>query len=138
MAFGDVEIFPFEGGEHLAQYVAFAASVKEMGSSPDAIEAIGTRLGDFTSANQSARFIAAPLLGAGAGGIQSERVVAALRTGFTASAHSASVLVIHVLHGDVFERLKKNRYRIQEPNKRPVRVFLSHTSRTDSEVEWVK
>lgn len=77
MRLGEVEILPFEGGESIAQFVAFAASVKEMSSSTTAIESIGRALGEFSCEQRSVRAIAAPLLGAGAGGIQSEKVVAA-------------------------------------------------------------
>jgi hypothetical protein len=105
---GEVEILPFEGGENIAQYVAFAASVS-MGSSADAIESIGTALGAFTSQQTSVRCVAAPLLGAGAGGLQSEKVVAALQRGFVGSADSRASLIVHVLDKEVFERLRSKR-----------------------------
>lgn len=92
MKLGECEIMPFEGGENIAQYVAFAASVKRMTSSAEAIESIGRSLGEFTRAQASVRSIAAPLLGAGAGGIQSERVVAALKSGFSGTADVGSKL----------------------------------------------
>ena len=41
MKLGDVEIMPFEGGEDIAQFVAFAASVKSYTSSPHAVQSIG-------------------------------------------------------------------------------------------------
>jgi TIR domain len=138
MSLGDVEFLPFEGGENIAQYVAFAASVKHSQSTPSAIEAIGRKLGDFTKENSSVRMIAAPLLGAGAGGIQSEKVVAALRAGFSANAADGANLIIHVLHEDVFARLKANRPALVGAARRPTRVFVSHTSTTDEAVEWVK
>lgn len=138
MRLGDVEILPFEGGENIAQYVAFAASVKHMTSDIEAIEAIGRQLGEFTCQQSSARVIGAPLLGAGAGGIQSEKVVAALQRGFTSNAEKGASLIIHVLHKDVFDRLRGNRQVIRGKSKNDLRIFISHTSRTDDEVEWVK
>lgn len=45
MPLGDVEILPFEGGENIAQHVAFATSVKAMTSSLEAIESIGVKIG---------------------------------------------------------------------------------------------
>ena len=40
MKLGDVEILPFEGADDIAQYVAFAASVRENKSTLSAIEKI--------------------------------------------------------------------------------------------------
>lgn len=138
MKLGEVEIMPFEGAEHIAQFVAFAASVKAMTSSPEAIASIGRAIGTFSKENDSVRSIAAPLLGAGAGGIQSEKVVAALGSGFAATAPEGATLIIHVLHQDVFDRLKGNRKVIAGKPKELLRVFISHTSNSEDDVEWVK
>jgi SEFIR domain len=138
MQLGEIEIMPFEGGENIAQYVAFAASVKEMSSSTVAIESIGRALGEFTRQQSSVRVIATPLLGAGAGGIQSERVVAALKEGFSSTADAGASLVIHVLHREVFDRLRGNREVIRGKPSAQLRVFISHTSGTEEAVEWVK
>jgi hypothetical protein len=83
MRLGEVEIMPFEGGEDIAQFVAFAASVKASSSTPHAIEAIGRAIGSFSATEASVRNISAPLLGAGAGGLQSEIAVASLRRGLS-------------------------------------------------------
>jgi hypothetical protein len=138
MSLGEVEILPFEGADDIAQYVAFAASVEGYASSPTAIEAIGREIGQFTQKQSSVRNVSAPLLGAGAGGLQSEKVVAALRSGFCATATADASLVIHVLHKDVYERLKICRRSIQGQKRQTVRVFISHTSKTEDAVEWVK
>jgi TIR domain len=138
MTLGEVEIMPFEGAEEIAQFVAFAASVSYNSSSTKAIQEIGQALGRFTAENPSVKYVAAPLLGAGAGGIQSEQVVAALREGFASTAAIDAVLVIHVLHQEVFDRLKSNRRILQGQSKEVIRVFISHTSKTDESIEWVK
>jgi len=138
MRLGEVEIMPFEGGEDIAQYVAFAASVKGMTSSPEAIEEIASTLGAFTREQPSVRSVSAPLLGAGAGGVQSEKVVAALKTGFATTADPGATLIIHILHKDVFDRLRSNRQAIKGKPQHGVRVFISHTSKSDDAVEWVK
>jgi hypothetical protein len=138
MRLGDVEILPFEGGENIAQHVAFAASVEAMTSSLEAIELIGVKLGNFTKQNSSARIVAAPLLGAGAGGLQSEKVVAALKKGFEGSAHEAACLIVYVLHKDVFDRIRNNRRSAARTDACPVRVFISHTANDEQDVEWVK
>ena len=96
------------------------------------------RLGKFTEQQSSARVISAPLLGAGAGGLQSEAVVAALKKGFESSASEGANLIIHVLHKEIFDRLRGNRKAIAGKSKDILRVFISHTSSTDEAVEWVK
>lgn len=138
MYLGGVEILPFDGGENIAQYVAFAASVKSMTSTLSAIEDIAIKLGEFTQRQSSARVISVPLLGAGAGGLQSEMVVASMKRGFEANAHDGASLIVHVLHKDVFDRLRGNRKTIAGKPKESIRVFISHTSTTDEAVEWVK
>ena len=138
MNLGEVDIGPFEGGENLAQYVAFAASVHRNTSSTSAIESIAGELGRFTARTAGARAISVPLLGAGAGGIRSEDVVGALKSGFTSSATSDATLTVSVLHKDVYDRLRNNRSRVGGVLRQPVRTFISHTSATDDAVEWVK
>jgi hypothetical protein len=138
MKLGGVEILPFKGAEDISQFVAFAASVDAMSSNAKAIEAIGRAVGEFTVKEASVRRVSAPLLGAGAGGLQSELVVAALRAGFTATAAKDATLVIHVLHSEVYDRLKANRRVIQGGLKESVRVFISHTSKTKNEASWVQ
>jgi hypothetical protein len=112
MRLGEVEFMPFEGAENIAQFVAFAASVEYMSSTLDAICAIGRALGTFTQEQPMVRAISAPLLGAGAGGLQSERVVASLRRGFEEKATADSCLTISILHKDVYDRLRANRKKI--------------------------
>jgi hypothetical protein len=138
MSLGEVEILPFDGADDIAQYVAFAASVRSNSSTAGAIEAIGSQLGTFTRIQSSVRNISAPLLGAGAGGLKSEAVVAALKRGFLSTADPSTTLVIHVLHEEVYDRLKGNRRVLQGKPKETIRAFISHTSKTDEAIEWVK
>jgi hypothetical protein len=140
MSLGEVEVLPFEGAENIAQYVGFAASVaRGSWSSTEAINEIGRGVGAFTARDKSVRTVSAPLLGTGAGGLQSEVAAAALRAGFIETAAEDAALIIHVLHQEVYERLRGNRRVIQQGTpKQPVRVFISHTSKTDDAVEWVK
>src|SRR5271166_4414203 len=112
MKLGDVEIFPFEGGENIAQFVAFAASVRSDASTIEAIDMIASKLGEFSKTEASARIISVPLLGSGAGGLRGEAVVAALKSGFERTAHEDSNLIVHVLQQDVFDRLRLNRRQI--------------------------
>src|SRR5216683_2038680 len=69
---GDVTVMPFDGGENIAQYVAYATSVKANTSSSDAIRKIGSQLGKATQEYPTIRLVSTPLLGAGAGGLESE------------------------------------------------------------------
>ena len=128
---------PFEGAENIAQFVAFAASVRGHGSTPDAIREIGRLIGTFTQEHPEVKAIAAPLLGAGAGGLHSEQVVAALADGFSRTASEGSCLTISILHQDVYERLRAGRRRLTGKAARQPRVFISHTSRTKEDEDWV-
>ncbi|WP_211468298.1 toll/interleukin-1 receptor domain-containing protein [Collimonas silvisoli] len=138
MKLGQVEIMPFEGGENIAQFVAFAASVAAMTSTASAIKEIGSALGRFTTEQASVRVVNVPLLGAGAGGLQSEEVVRALKEGFCNTAHADAVLNIFVLHKEVFDRLRGNKKGIAGRRREAVRVFVSHTSSDNEAVNWVK
>lgn len=137
MRLGSVEFMPFEGAENIAQFVAFAASVAAHESTPKAIRDIGRLIGSFTQEHTEVRAIAAPLLGAGAGGLHSEKVVAALREGFSETASEAACLTISILHQDVYERLRAGRRRSNGKSTCQPRVFISHTSRTKEEEDWV-
>ena len=141
---GDVSVIPFEGGENIAQYVAYAASVESNSSSENAIRRIGQQLGAATTERPTIRLVSSPLLGAGAGGLQSEVVVDALSSGFKSTAHRDARLVIHVLHEDVFERLSpRSRYKpqIERTEERPekaIRVFISYCRTSPEHEEWVE
>jgi hypothetical protein len=138
MSLGQVEIVPFDEGENIAQYVAFAASVKGISSSLVAIENIALMLGKFTREQSSARVISVPLLGTGAGGLDFVSVVEALKRGFELSGHKDATLVVYVLERNEFDFLINNRRDIIKENREAVRVFISHTSNTTQEINWVK
>ncbi|MBF0548938.1 MAG: TIR domain-containing protein [Deltaproteobacteria bacterium] len=140
---GQVDIMPFTGGENIAQYVAFAASVINMHSTTAAIRLIGTRLGSATQDYSSVRAVSAPLLGAGAGGLRSEHVVDAIAEGFKSKAHPDAILTISILHENVFRRLS-NYVKPSGPGlvpqpqvKEPIRVFISYTGATQEQKGWV-
>lgn len=141
---GDVSVIPFEGGENIAQYVAYAASVESNSSSERAIKRIGQQLGEATKERPTIRLVSSPLLGAGAGGLQSEVVVDALSAGFKSAAHRDALMVIHVLHENVFERLStrsdqqsQSGIGEKEPEK-ATRVFLSYCRTSPEHEEWVE
>jgi len=139
LALGDVEVLPFEGAEHIAQYAAFAASVANNYSTPAAISGIGAKLGQFATEHRSVRIVSAPLLGAGAGGLRSEDVVMSLHSGFQDCAPEDARLFMFVLHKEVFDRLRRLLERDGSAMK-PVhrRVFISHTSKSDEQAKWVE
>ena len=145
MILGDVKVMPFRGGENLAQYVAYAASVESRRSSKNAILRIGKQLGEATQKYSTIRLVSAPLLGAGAGGLRSEVVIDALVTGFKSSAHRNARLVIYVLHENVFNRISNifsKRYSIEDrktfETKKTIRVFISYSHTTSEHEEWVE
>jgi TIR domain len=142
MELGDVAIVPFEGGENIAQFVAYAASVDGNSSSAAAIRRIGQQLGASTAERSTIRLVSAPLLGAGAGGLQSEAVVDALTQGFKEGAQRDARLVIHVLHEDVHERLSARNAETREWTTRipetPLRVFVSYSHSSPEHEQWVE
>jgi hypothetical protein len=137
MNLGDVQVHPFEGGENIAQFVAYAvsveASVEGTSTTEEAIRRIGGQLGDLTIQNASVRQIAAPLLGAGAGGLRSETAVSCL-------------------HKDVFERVRRNLnlearpsdFQTEPPDQtqkrpeKPPRVFISYSRTSPEHEQWVE
>ncbi len=139
MGLGEVDIAPLTGGENIAQFVAFAASVGGgSSSSPNAIKSIGAALGSFTREQSSARAISAPLLGAGAGGLRSETVVQSLSGGFQDNAVDDASLVIHVLHRSVFDRLRGGVASVTEERPQtPQRVFISYSGTSERHSRWV-
>ncbi|HXA17606.1 MAG TPA: toll/interleukin-1 receptor domain-containing protein [Thermoanaerobaculia bacterium] len=147
MKLGDVSILPFEGGENIAQFVAFAASVQSDSSSPEAIRRIGEQIGAASVERSTIRLISTPLLGAGAGKLPSEAVVSALSSGFKNTAHRDARLVVHVLHKAVFDRLSRepvthaystNVSGPSEPSEPAIRVFMSYSHTSAEHEQWVE
>lgn len=147
MRLGEVRVSPFEGGESIAQFVAYAASVEASSSSSEAIYRIGVQLGEQTMKTDSIRRVAVPLLGAGAGGLASETVVSSLRDGFRSSCHKDASLVISILHQSVFDRLQftlsderqlKHATRDLSSPDKPPRVFISYSHTSPQHRTWVQ
>jgi hypothetical protein len=159
---GHVEVRPLEGAETVAQYVAFAASVRSRSSTLEAIERIGRQLGGATVSQKSIRVIAAPLLGAGAGRLPSEKVVSSLRDGFLATCSRDATLNIFVRWEDLYAQLvrqfKRRQVRPDEgtspraalPGSRDAggprtsgtlvqpRVLISYTRTNSEHQQWVE
>jgi hypothetical protein len=141
MKLGDVVVLPFEGGENIAQFVAYAASVEKHTSTPEAIERIGVQLGKATLDRSTIRRIAAPLLGAGAGGLESEAAIEALTKGFKKQGHAESQLVLHVLKNDVFNHVSSRLREDHELTSKKVdatRVFISYCHTSSEHEKWVE
>lgn len=148
MELGDIELLPFKGGESIAQYVAFAVSVNNNYSELSAIENIGKKIGELTITNTSLEIINIPLLGAGAGALQSEKVVEALKKGFQSKSSNNSTLIIHVLHTEVFNRITEYFKGVKnigessdsgEPKPtKPIRVFISWTKTDENHWSWTE
>jgi hypothetical protein len=136
MQLGEVHIAPFVGGDNIAQYVAFAASVQNMKATTEAICGIGKSLGEFTVSTPSVRAVSAPLLGAGSGGLQSEAVVESLRKGFVEKASPNATLTISVLHRSVYDRFATTQPSVKQD--KPRRVFISYTATDDEHTKWVE
>jgi hypothetical protein len=146
MKLGDVSIIPFEGGQNIAQYVAYAASVEDNDSSEPAIRRIGERIGAATNEGTTIRRVSAPLLGSGAGGLPGDTVVRALSEGFKSQANRDARLVIHVLDRDrdIYERLSKTDAKKQSgdtaglPSASAPRVFISYSRSSPEHQQWVE
>jgi hypothetical protein len=143
MKLGDVSIMPFEGGENIAQYVAYAASVEPGASSAAAIRRIGEQLGAATKNQSTIRLVSAPLLGTGAGNLKPQPVVQALSSGFKSTAHREARLAIHVLDEPVFEDLSRpNRKGTTQTERatpdKALRVFISYCHTSDEHEQWVE
>jgi hypothetical protein len=147
MELGEVQLLPFEGGENIAQFVAFAASVRGYSTEPDAIRRIGTQLGQYTKEVPSIRLVAAPLLGAGAGGLRGETVIDSLKEGFKSSSHPDAALVISILNRNAFDRMGGRSgpaviRSIRQDNsegslQKPIRVFISYCHTSPDHKQWV-
>lgn len=105
---GDVsEPIAVRGTNVNTRFVAYAASVMsgtDGMSTPEAIEKIGSALGMLTTANPQIRLIESPLLGTGAGGLNTDTAGLALYRGFMATSGPESMLYVFVFDQ---ERLTK-------------------------------
>ena len=133
MALGDVRLLPLAGADNVAQFVAYAASVLQEGSSPEAIRHIGKELGRATH-EQSIEVIHCPLLGTGAGHLLEERAADELSLGFSDESKAGSVLKIFVLDQAVHERLVR---RSVASGQVPPRVLISYTGSSPDNRQWV-
>ncbi len=141
MQHGAVKVIPFQGGEHIAQYVAYAASVRGHGSSEVAIENIGMQLGKTTANLKGLKLVAAPLLGTGAGGLDGRRALYALTTGFKSTADKDAQLVIYVRDRPVFDQLSsatKSSSRKPSTQAVPIRAFISYSKSSPEHIQWVE
>jgi hypothetical protein len=157
LALGDLRLLPLAGADHVAQFVAYAASVQQarpQRSSPEAIRHIGKELGRTTKA-ESIQTIHCPLLGTGAGHLPSATVVDELSQGFNEDAKAGSLLKIFVLDGAVYEELVQHSLAHRaEPvpadqpglsrdeqrftvGRVPPRVLISYTGSSPDNQQWV-
>ncbi|HWO21542.1 MAG TPA: TIR domain-containing protein [Kofleriaceae bacterium] len=141
MSLGELSVLPFKGGENIAQFVAFAASVTAwFTSSLECIHQIAYSLGLETQRNPAVRRIAAPLLGTGAGGLSHTRVAEYLRDGFSTTAHKDATLTLSVLDETIFELVRLgggSRRPMQPPQDRQLRVFISYSHGSAEENRWI-
>lgn len=149
---GDLEVLPFPGTGNLASYVAFAASVLNDYSSPEAILEISNRIAELTHSNSMIRYVQTPLLGTGAGRLESITSAEALLNGFYYSAHPLSTMHIHVPFQDVYNSLMRHfeDMAITFPsaaaapqNKQEhmltsaLKIFLCHSSQDKEQVRYI-
>ena len=154
MKLGDVEFQQASKPlQQLASFFAFAASVEGYTSSLDSAQQIGHHLGSFAALNRSILQVSAPLLGAGAGGLQPQDVIERLTKGFLNTAPEETTLKIFILDRDIYEQLDSalssrstgispDEIRPDERKESgafvPIRVFISYTQTSDEHQSWVK
>ena len=102
---GEIEVFPFPGPGTLTKRIAWAASVLNDSSTPEAISRIGERLGEYVNAQQEVRLIESPLLGTGAGRLEPVEAGKALRKGFRASCKVEATLIIYAYQTSIVSAL---------------------------------
>lgn len=134
---GTISVREFPGGENIAQFVAYAASVQGMASNEETINQIGKALGVFTVKEPAVRAISAPLLGSGAGGLNNETAANALKTGFLSTASPGAILTISVINQSAYNVLSEQRSSLPSTPRSP-RVFISYTFTDEKHLEWVK
>lgn len=144
MRLGEIRVIPMNGAENVAQFAAYAASVLDGVTTTERIvEDIGRAIGEFCKENREVSNVSAPLLGAGAGGLQSEKVVLSLKNGFTSIAPAGCSLTINVRHDDVHARVRHN---IEEARRTGVeissdipykRVFISYSGGRQEHEKWI-
>jgi hypothetical protein len=108
MKLGDVtQPVPFSGPVHITKYIAYAASVHNDGSNPEAIKQIGEHLGRITKSHSDIRTVEAVLFGTGHGRMADKPAGIALAAGFRRSADPSSTLWIWVFGHDRHAQLKR-------------------------------
>lgn len=143
---GEIKLLPFKGAENIAQYVAFAVSVENNSSNITVIENIAKKIGQLTIDNTSIQIIHIPLLGAGSGGLQSEKVIESIKKGFESNSSPESILIIHILETNTFNRITdyfkgvkpiKTEVESNIQEKKSLRVFISYTKTNEEHHFWV-
>ncbi len=152
MELGTIELVPSEHAEHVAQYIAYAASVDNLRSSVKAIFNVGCQLGQLTREHELIRRVSVPLLGAGAGGLSPEESSKALAEGFQELAESDAILTIYVFLEHDFASVARGFESHQSSRKndknestdsdlnsklRPPRVFVSYATNDRENTKWV-
>ncbi len=140
---GEISIVPMVGAENVAQYAAYAASVLDGTRTTESVlESIGKSIGMFCKNHIEVSRVSAPLLGAGAGGLQSEKAVSGMKEGFISAAPPGTSLTIFVLHKNVYDRIQtyiKALRATDSPSteKRYKRVFISYTGSGPQHIDLV-
>lgn len=97
--------FPFPGPKLITKWYCYAAAVLNDFSSAGIIEQIGKQIGDTTRKRTEIRVVEAPLLGSGAGGLETLVAGRSLAKGFLASSSADSLLYIFVYDEERYAKL---------------------------------
>jgi len=138
MTLGEVRFLDLGPASQVAPTAAYAASVPaRTGVATDvaAIRRIAKTVGAYVLSHRRVHLVAAPLLGAGAGGLAPKDSFTAMRDAFLATAPGWGTLRIHVPGGPEFAELKAIEAALPPPAPR---VFISYTRTDDDHATWVQ
>ena len=137
---GRITVHRFPGPGTITRYIAWAASVMAHQSRAEIIVEIGRQIGLYANSNAHIQFIEAPLLGTGAGGLESLVAGKALREGFLEACVTDATLIIYAQPSELVNQLRSSANDLQVnspvgPQGPPgairgegLRVFLCHAN----------
>ncbi len=98
--------FPFPGSQSVTKSYCYAAAVLNDYSSGEVVEKIGQQIGETTKARPEIHVVEAPLLGTGAGGLDTIVAGRSLAKGFLSSSSDNALLYIFVYDTDRYAKLE--------------------------------
>lgn len=126
-------LIPFPEDKGLTRFVVFAASVLNDYSSFEAVEEVARKLGEITVKQPDIKIVEAPLLGTGAGRLETVISGRALYQGFRATSSRDSLLYVFAFDHHRYTELAGIEWGFEgsmpsDPMSPRTRLFISHAS----------